>query len=364
MIHIPLNADVDCTDGRVGKSSSVIVDPETLQVSHVVVKEKGRPHTERLVPVDHVQETTPDAIRLDCTTDELKAMQEFVVTTYREVEIPRYSGSYGASAFYTPDIETLPVKQERVPYGEIAIHQGTPVKASDGEVGRVDELLEDPASGQITHFVMREGHVWGDKEVVMPVSAVKYASKEAVQLKLDKRTVSSMLAVPTRGLGDIADVELVIVTFSEMDTASAALDKLATKDGVRFLNAAVLVKDKDGKTSLEEAKDVGKQHGAVFGALTGGLIGMLAGPGGGIVGAVAGAATGRAAAKRIDMGFPDDYLKRLQAGLQPGSSALVVLAERERVADVAGSVAGFEGRFLQHALTEEILAQLTTGDEE
>jgi uncharacterized membrane protein len=173
-----------------------------------------------------------------------------------------------------------------------------------------------------------------------------------------------MLAVPTRGLGDIADVELVIVTFSETDTAGEALDKLATKDGVRFLNAAVLVKDKDGKTSIEEVQDVGKQHGAVFGAITGGLIGMLAGPGGGIVGAVAGAATGRAAAKRMYMGFPDEYLKKLQDGLQPGSSALVVLAERERVADVAGSVAGFAGQFLQHALTEEILAQLTTEDEE
>ena len=40
------------------------------------------------------------------------------------------------------------------------------------------------------------------------------------------------------------------------------------------------------------------------------------GPVGAVVGAAAGAATGRAAAKRIDMGLPNEYLKKLQEDLQ------------------------------------------------
>ena len=32
----------------------------------------------------------------------------------------------------------------------------------------VDELLVDPENEHITHLVMREGHLWGQKDVVYP----------------------------------------------------------------------------------------------------------------------------------------------------------------------------------------------------
>jgi uncharacterized membrane protein len=361
MIRIPLHAKVECTDGPVGHSTAVIVNPDTLQVTHFVVKEKASPQTERLVSVELVEETTPDLIRLNCTRDELAKLEEFIIRTFRRVTVPRYYGEM--NPLYAPEIETLPVEEERVPFGEIAIHKGIKVHATDGEVGEADELLVDATSGQITHFVLREKKLWGDRGVIVPIGLVDHSDREGAHLEIDKQTVASMLAVPIASLQDITGVQLVIVTFPETGIAQEALDKMATKDRGDFLNAAVLVKDKDGQTSTEEVQDVGKRHGAVFGALTGGLIGMLAGPGGGIVGAITGAATARAAAKRIDMGFPDEYLKKLQEGLQPSSSALVVLVERERVAAVQESVAGFGGQFLQQELTEEIVEQLTTEGE-
>ena len=32
----------------------------------------------------------------------------------------------------------------------------------------MDEFLADPASRQITHLVLREGHLWSQKDVVVP----------------------------------------------------------------------------------------------------------------------------------------------------------------------------------------------------
>ena len=150
MINIPLDVDVECTDGRAGKSSSVIVNRKTLQVTHFVVKEKERPQTERLVPIEYVQESAADRIRLSCTINELQEMQEFVTINYRQVEIIRYSASnYGAVPYYTPEIETYEYQEEQVPMGGVSIRSGLEVQASDGKVGRAVNLLEDPESGQI-----------------------------------------------------------------------------------------------------------------------------------------------------------------------------------------------------------------------
>ena len=92
--------------------------------------------------------------------------------------------------------------------------------------------------------------------------------------------------------------------------------------------------------------------------MTGGLIGLLGGPVGAVVGAAAGAATGRAAAKRIDLGLPDDYLARLQENLQPGSSALVVLVNQDTAGLVSETLSPFGGQLLHHPITEEIAARL------
>ena len=101
-----------------------------------------------------------------------------------------------------------------------------------------------------------------------------------------------------------------------------------------------------------------KGSGAVFGAITGGLVGLLGGPAGVIIGAAAGAATGRTAARRIDLGFPDEYLQKLQAGLQTDSSALVVLLEKEQTSKMAQAAASFGGQFMQQELTQDILVHL------
>ena len=60
MKNIHLNANVECTDGLCGTSTCVIIDPQTHQVTYIVVKEKARPHTEYMVPVDKVLESTAD----------------------------------------------------------------------------------------------------------------------------------------------------------------------------------------------------------------------------------------------------------------------------------------------------------------
>ena len=159
----------------------------------------------------------------------------------------------------------------------------------------------------------------------------------------------------------IGPVELIVAAFKEEGKAEEVLKTLKElqKQEIIFLvNAAVMTKNEKGKVSLKETQDVGAGKGALFGAVAGGLIGLLGGPVGVVVGAAAGAATGGVAANKIDMGFPNDTLKEIQATLTPGSSAILALIQHEWVDRVVEELEKYNAALFRQALKEEVVAQL------
>ena len=51
-MNIPLNGDVQCTDGAGGQAVAAVLDPVRLTMSHLVIDIKGHGHREYLVPLD------------------------------------------------------------------------------------------------------------------------------------------------------------------------------------------------------------------------------------------------------------------------------------------------------------------------
>jgi sporulation protein YlmC with PRC-barrel domain len=203
-MDVSVNADVQCTDGLCGQSTYIIVDPVRREVTHVVVKESWFPHAEYLVPLDLVVESTTSLIRLKCTRDELLMQDAFT-----ELEFVDRDPSYLGDEFETdegllmwphvvPEDMAIPVEYERVPPGELAVRRGTHVHARDGRVGRVDEFLVDPANGHITHLVLREGHLWGQEDVTVPISEIARIEEDTVYLKLDKEQIEALPTIPVR----------------------------------------------------------------------------------------------------------------------------------------------------------------------
>ena len=68
---------------------------------------------------------------------------------------------------------TPPIITDTLPVGEIGIRKGQQVHATDGEIGRVQGLVIDRATHHVTHVLLQEGHLWGKKEVAIPIGAVK-----------------------------------------------------------------------------------------------------------------------------------------------------------------------------------------------
>jgi len=201
-MDIPVNAEVYCGDGLCGQSTYLIVNPVSQQVTHLVVKEKQATHAERLVPVNLVTETTHDQVRLGCTQDELARMETFIETEYIREGIPdyeRYEDSYMVWPYRVPEVtKTVAVRHKRVPHGELAVGRGARVHAGNGRIGRVDEFLVDPQDGHITHLILREGHLWGQKDVTIPISEIERIEENVVHLKLNKRDVGKLPAIPIR----------------------------------------------------------------------------------------------------------------------------------------------------------------------
>jgi sporulation protein YlmC with PRC-barrel domain len=207
-INIPVDAGVECADGVCGVSTHVVINPISKKITHLVVRQKEIPHIERMVPVEWVTQTTSNFIQLKCTMEEFGHQEMFTETEYVKLDpadwppvapAPFTGGTYFYWPYSVAESERyVPVEHERVPAGELAVRRGAQVEATDGHVGRVDEFLVDPGDEHITHLIMREGHLWGQKDVSIPISVIEYIEENTVYLKLSKGEVEALPAIPIR----------------------------------------------------------------------------------------------------------------------------------------------------------------------
>ena len=100
--------------------------------------------------------------------------------------------------YYAPLASYITPEKEHIPADELAIRRGARVEAVDGHVGRVDEFLVNPSNDQISHLVMREGHLWGQKDVTIPVSQIDHYQDNTVYLKLNKQDIEKLPSIPVR----------------------------------------------------------------------------------------------------------------------------------------------------------------------
>jgi sporulation protein YlmC with PRC-barrel domain len=190
-MDIPIKAEVVCSDGTCGRSTFVILKPDNEQVTHVVVEENSLSYAQRLVPIDQIVESTPQRLQLRCSKKELDKMDCFIETEL----LP---GNF-TNTLWPNTVAELPVimlEHELVPAGELAIDRGSRVVATDGFIGHVDEFIIDPVNKQITYLVLREGHLWGQKEVTLPVTEIDRIEDDTIYLKLSKAEVEKLPKMP------------------------------------------------------------------------------------------------------------------------------------------------------------------------
>jgi hypothetical protein len=83
------------------------------------------------------------------------------------------------------------VTYDTVPVGEVAVRRGERVHATDGDIGQVEGLVIDPRNHQVTHVLLQEGHLWGRKEVAIPISAMTGVDG-GIRLNITKHDVQDL----------------------------------------------------------------------------------------------------------------------------------------------------------------------------
>jgi sporulation protein YlmC with PRC-barrel domain len=200
-MEFPLNAEVHCTDGHCGRSTHVILNPTSGRITHIVVRERQPPRVERLVPVVLVAKTATEVVVLNCTREEFARLEPFIQTEFVYGDLPHHASDPSLTLLWPYVVPTKRIVDERIrpiPPGELAVRRGARVRATDGWIGHVDEFCVDPESGHITHLVLREGHLWKNKVVTIPVSQIDRMEEKVVYLKADKKAIEDLQPIPVQ----------------------------------------------------------------------------------------------------------------------------------------------------------------------
>jgi sporulation protein YlmC with PRC-barrel domain len=209
-----IGAEVSCADGVCGKVVRVVVDPVARAVTRLVVEPTRRPGLGRLVPLGLVDAATPQEIRLRCSRAEFNGLPLAEDTYFApRTALAQYSG-YTAEQllvmpYYTRVGADTPHTREAEPAGtygslppdEVEVHRGKRVYATDGEIGRVEGLVIDPGNHHVSHVLLQEGHLFGRRDVVIPIGAVT-GVVDGVYLNISKQQAEDLPLVNIDHLGE------------------------------------------------------------------------------------------------------------------------------------------------------------------
>jgi len=205
MTDIPfvIGSGVSCVDGACGEVTRVVINPVSRELTHLVVEPAGRSGLGRLVPLELV-DATGGGIKLRCTMAEFENLDAAEETQF--VPGTRGYAAYGPeqvlawpySALGNAGVEgetvsgiSETVTYDTVPLGEVEVRRGDSVHATDGAIGHVEGLVIDPRNHHVTHVLLKEGHLWGRKEVAIPITDVTGAD-DGIQLGLTKDQVRDL----------------------------------------------------------------------------------------------------------------------------------------------------------------------------
>jgi sporulation protein YlmC with PRC-barrel domain len=207
--HLRLDKRVQCSDGPSGELCDVVIDPTTRKVTHLVVRTPDG--IQRLAPQELASGEADDAITLSCTKAEagkLPTVQEFEYLRAGEYHAHDPNWDVGiedvlAMPYYSatglgidPGVAdgSLARTYDRIPKGEVEIRRESAVYSTDEHhLGHVEGFLVD--GDHITHIVLQRGHLWGRRDVTIPITSVSNVETDAITISLTKDEAGALPAV-------------------------------------------------------------------------------------------------------------------------------------------------------------------------
>lgn len=213
-MRLRLGGDVQTSDGAARELADVVIDARTRRVTHLIVAPSDRPDLARLVKIDQARgaEQRDAPIVLTCTADELGRLEAVHHTEYlqlgdklaedpdRTTGIEEVSSLSSYEGFAPGGIDTgaLPTdfdphvtaSYDLIPQGGVEIRRRSDVTSSDGHhLGHVDGFVLDDEH-RIIDLVLVHGHLWGKRDIHIPMTDVATIDNDEVTLSVSRDEVA------------------------------------------------------------------------------------------------------------------------------------------------------------------------------
>jgi uncharacterized protein YrrD len=219
-----IGAEVHCTDARWGQLAKVVLEPETWRVTHLIVQTGLLLKEAHVVPVEEVTSATDEAIHLSLTTGELQQS-----TPYKEkhYEVPVESGQYGS--YGRGDVLVNPqgsVITPHVPMQKVTMHEGvdqtlallkkgTSVRNVNGEVGKLEHVITDAESNEVTHLVMRHGLIL-PHHLLIPVEIITEIGEDSIFIEATDDALKTLVPYSPKDMS-VPDSDLPLLHISDSE---------------------------------------------------------------------------------------------------------------------------------------------------
>ena len=188
---------------KLGNIERVVLDPETKEVTHLVVGKGFLFKTNKIIAMDMLDPAIEDKITVRNSKQGLDDFQDFEETHYVDLDQTDNPASdeLPASYWYPPinlawwraggtdNPITYPVMpvyvgrtEQNIPEGTVALEEGAKVMSSDEKhIGNVEQVIIDPQDKRVTHFVVSEGTLFKDRKLI-PVLWISRIGEKEVHL--------------------------------------------------------------------------------------------------------------------------------------------------------------------------------------
>lgn len=197
-------AEVYAAEGeKIGTISRVVIDAKTRDITDLVVERGALFGDEKVIPIGLISSDNEDRIMLQETNQNVDDFLDYETTHYIPSDqitdqpsenIERYYW-YPPLNFHFPTQGILPggsvipdhvVRTETSsPEGRVAIAEGAQVISADEKhIGNVEQVLSDPASNKVTHFVVGKGFLLKEHKLV-PAFWVTLVDEDKIHLSVE-----------------------------------------------------------------------------------------------------------------------------------------------------------------------------------
>lgn len=189
---------------NLGTLERIVLDPETMDVTFLVIKEGVLFTVDKLVPIQYLERQEGRRITLNKTAEELGDLPPYDESAYVGYDRRDYAEEADVESadavYWYPPIRTdwwtvggevlvspkprFVKKADTLPKDVVALHEGARVIAGDGnEIGALEQVIVEPEELRATHIVVGRGLIAKEYKL-LPTSWIKDVTEEKVYLSI------------------------------------------------------------------------------------------------------------------------------------------------------------------------------------